>query len=85
METLSVNLVGAFLCTREALRTFKSQSPPGGRIINNGSLAAHTPRPYTSSYSISKHAMLGLTKSTALEGRACGIAVTQIDVGMWVN
>lgn len=63
------------------MRQFKSQSPQGGRIINNGSLAAHVPRPYVAAYAISKHAVLGLTKSTSLEGRKFGIACTQIDIG----
>jgi len=63
------------------MQQFKSQSPPGGRIINNGSLAAHVPRPYAAAYAISKHAVLGLTRCTSLEGRRFGIAATQIDVG----
>jgi NAD(P)-dependent dehydrogenase (short-subunit alcohol dehydrogenase family) len=63
------------------MRQFKSQTPQGGRIINNGSLAAYVPRPYVAAYAISKHAVLGLTKCTSLEGRKFGIACTQIDIG----
>lgn len=78
---LSTNLTAAFLCTQQAIKQFKSQSPQGGRIINNGSLAAYMPRPNSSPYAISKHAILGLTRSTSLEGRKFGITCTQIDVG----
>jgi NAD(P)-dependent dehydrogenase (short-subunit alcohol dehydrogenase family) len=78
---IDVNLTGAFLCTREAVRIMKQQSPRGGRIINNGSLSAHTPRPNSAPYSASKHAISGLTKATALEGRPFGIACGQIDIG----
>ncbi|RDB17839.1 putative oxidoreductase YohF [Hypsizygus marmoreus] len=80
-EVLNVNLIGSFLCTREAVRVFKSQSPQGGRIINNGSLSAHVPRPHSSPYTCSKHAISGLTKCTALDGRAFNITCTQIDIG----
>ncbi|KAI0718225.1 short-chain dehydrogenase/reductase SDR [Cerioporus squamosus] len=80
-KVINVNLVGTFLCTREAVRIFKSQSPQGGRIINNGSISAYTPRPHSSPYTSSKHAVLGLTKSTALDGRAFNITCTQIDIG----
>jgi len=78
---MTVNVIGPFLCTREAMKIFKAQTPQGGRIINNASLSAHTPRPHTSSYSCSKHAVSGLTKCTALDGRPFGITCTQIDIG----
>ncbi|KAG8768266.1 hypothetical protein FRC20_005095 [Serendipita sp. 405] len=78
---IRTNLVAAVLCTQHAIMCFKSQSPPGGRIINNGSLAAHVPRPHGAAYAISKHAILGLTKSTQLEGRQFGISCTQLDIG----
>jgi len=78
---LDTNLTGAFLCTQEALRLMKAQAPRGGRIINNGSISAHVPRPLSAPYTASKHAILGLTKSTALDGRAFDIAVGQIDIG----
>ncbi len=78
---VDVNLTGVFLCTQEAIRIMKSQEPRGGRIINNGSIAAHTPRPFTAAYTATKHAVLGLTKVTALEGRAHDIACGQIDIG----
>jgi len=80
-EVINVNLTGSFLCTREAVKIFKAQSPPGGRIINNGSLSAHVPRPNSTPYTCSKHAMTGLTKCTALDGRAHNITCTQIDIG----
>ncbi|KAJ6543995.1 hypothetical protein B0H19DRAFT_1221811 [Mycena capillaripes] len=80
-EVISVNLVGPFLCAREAVKIFKSQNPVGGRIINNGSLSAHTPRPMSSPYTASKHAMTGLSKCIALDGRAFDITCTQIDIG----
>ncbi|KIJ32500.1 hypothetical protein M422DRAFT_35799 [Sphaerobolus stellatus SS14] len=79
---LNVNVVGTFLCTKEAVRQYKKQSPQGGRIINNGSISAHTPRPHSISYTSSKHAVTGITKSTALDGRAFDISVTQIDIGV---
>ncbi|MFZ5550387.1 MAG: SDR family oxidoreductase [Pseudomonadota bacterium] len=75
------NLTGVFLCTREAFRLMKAQSPRGGRIINNGSISAHTPRPDSVAYTSTKHAITGLTKSCALDGRAFDIAVGQIDIG----
>ena len=78
---VDTNLTGSFLCTREAFRIMKSQTPRGGRIINNGSISAHTPRPHSSPYTSTKHAITGLTKSTALDGRAYDIACGQIDIG----
>jgi NAD(P)-dependent dehydrogenase (short-subunit alcohol dehydrogenase family) len=78
---VNVNLTGAFLCTREAFRIMRRQQPQGGRIINNGSIAAHTPRPRSIAYAATKHAITGLTKSTALDGRHYGIACGQIDPG----
>jgi NAD(P)-dependent dehydrogenase (short-subunit alcohol dehydrogenase family) len=80
-QVLDVNLTGAFLCTQEAVKMMKAQSPQGGRIINNGSISAHTPRPHSAAYTASKHAISGLTRSTALEGRPFGIACGQIDIG----
>ncbi len=80
-QVIDVNLTGAFLCTQEAFRLMKSQSPRGGRIINNGSISAHAPRPNSAPYTASKHAMTGLTKSTALDGRKYDIACGQIDIG----
>ena len=78
---VDTNLTGSFLCTQEAFRIMKSQNPRGGRIINNGSISAHTPRPFSSPYTSTKHAITGLTKSTALDGRAYDIACGQIDIG----
>jgi len=78
---MDVNVTGAFLCTQAALRIMKKQSPRGGRIINNGSISAHTPRPLSGPYTVSKHAILGLTKSTALDGRPFDIVCGQIDIG----
>lgn len=78
---VDVNLTGAFHCTRAAFRTMKAQDPRGGRIINNGSISATTPRPHSAPYTATKHAITGLTKSAALDGRAFDIAVGQIDVG----
>ena len=78
---VDVNLTGAFLCAREAIRLMKRQSPRGGRIINNGSISAHVPRPNSAPYTATKHAITGLTKSIALDGRAYGIACGQIDIG----
>jgi NAD(P)-dependent dehydrogenase (short-subunit alcohol dehydrogenase family) len=78
---VDVNLTGAFLCTREAFRIMRRQQPQGGRIINNGSISAHTPRPRSIAYVATKHAITGLTKSTALDGRHYGIACGQIDPG----
>jgi len=80
-QVVAVNLTGAFLCTREAFRVMRRQQPRGGRIINNGSIAAYTPRPHSIAYTATKHAVTGLTKSTALDGRAYDIACGQIDVG----
>ncbi len=74
-------LTGSFLCTREAFRIMKRQQPRGGRIINNGSISAHVPRPNTAAYTASKHAITGLTKSTSLDGRKHDIACGQIDIG----
>jgi NAD(P)-dependent dehydrogenase (short-subunit alcohol dehydrogenase family) len=78
---VDTNLTGAFLCTQEAVRLMKSQDPRGGRIINNGSIAAHSPRPNSVAYTATKHAITGLTKSTSLDGRAFDIACGQIDIG----
>ncbi len=78
---VDVNLTGAFLCTQQAMRLMKKQSPRGGRIINNGSIAAHAPRPFSAPYTATKHAITGLTKATSLDGRAFGIACGQIDLG----
>ncbi|EJC98058.1 dehydrogenase, partial [Fomitiporia mediterranea MF3/22] len=80
-DVINTNITGTFLCTREAFKMFKSQDPQGGRVINNGSISAHTPRPHSIAYTASKHAITGLTKSTALDGRAFNIACTQIDIG----
>jgi NAD(P)-dependent dehydrogenase (short-subunit alcohol dehydrogenase family) len=80
-RVIDVNLTGAFLCTQAAFRLMKEQTPKGGRIINNGSISAHTPRPNSAPYTASKHAITGLTKSTALEGRKYDIACGQIDIG----
>ena len=78
---VNVNLTGAFLCTREAFRVMRHQQPRGGRIINNGSISAHVPRPRSIAYTATKHAITGLTRSTALDGRAYDIACGQIDIG----
>jgi NAD(P)-dependent dehydrogenase (short-subunit alcohol dehydrogenase family) len=80
-EVVSVNLTGAFLCAQEAIRLMKAQRPRGGRIINNGSLSAHAPRPNSAPYTATKHAITGLTKSISLDGRAYDIACSQIDIG----
>ncbi|KAF8211717.1 hypothetical protein K438DRAFT_1807792 [Mycena galopus ATCC 62051] len=80
-NVISVNLVGPFLCAREAVKVFKNQTPVGGRIINNGSLSAHTPRPNSAPYTASKHGMTGLSKCLALDGRAFDITCTQLDIG----
>lgn len=80
-QVVDVNLSGAFLCTQAAFRIMKAQVPRGGRIINNGSISAHAPRPHSAPYTASKHAVTGLTKSTALDGRPWDIACGQIDVG----
>jgi NAD(P)-dependent dehydrogenase (short-subunit alcohol dehydrogenase family) len=78
---VDVNLTGAFLCTQAAFAIMKAQEPRGGRIINNGSISAHAPRPRSAAYTATKHAITGLTKSTALDGRAHDIACCQIDIG----
>jgi len=78
---VDVNLTGAFLCTQEAFRIMKAQNPRGGRIINNGSISAHAPRPNSAPYTATKHAITGLTKSTSLDGRQYDIACGQIDIG----
>jgi NAD(P)-dependent dehydrogenase (short-subunit alcohol dehydrogenase family) len=78
---VQTNLTGAFLCTQQAFKLMKSQTPRGGRIINNGSISAHTPRPNSAPYTATKHAISGLTKSTALDGRELDIACGQIDIG----
>jgi NAD(P)-dependent dehydrogenase (short-subunit alcohol dehydrogenase family) len=78
---VDINLTGVFLCTQAAFKWMKSQSPQGGRIINNGSISAHAPRPFSAPYSATKHAVTGLTKSTSLDGRAHNIACGQIDIG----
>jgi len=78
---IDVNLTGAFLCAQEAIRLMKSQDPRGGRIINNGSISAHAPRPNSASYTASKHAITGLTKCISLDGRKHDIACGQIDIG----
>ncbi len=80
-SVLDVNLTGAFLCTQYAVRLMKKQNPGGGRIINNGSIAAHAPRPNSAPYTAAKHAITGLTKATSLDGRAFNIACGQIDIG----
>lgn len=80
-SVVDTNLTGAFLCTQEAFRMMKAQSPRGGRIINNGSVSAYAPRPLSAPYTATKHAVLGLTKSTSLDGRPYDIACGQIDIG----
>jgi len=80
-SVIDVNLTGAFLCTQQAFRLMKDQQPRGGRIINNGSISAHAPRPNSAPYTASKHAITGLTKSTSLDGRRFDIACGQIDIG----
>ena len=80
-KVIDTNLTGAFLCTQQAFRLMKDQSPRGGRIINNGSISAHTPRANSAPYTASKHAITGLTKSTSLDGRKYDIACGQIDIG----
>lgn len=78
---VDINLTGVFLCTQEAFKIMKAQDPRGGRIINNGSISAHAPRPNSSPYTATKHALTGLTKATALDGRKYDIACGQIDIG----
>ena len=80
-SVVDINLTGAFLCTQEAFRIMKEQKPRGGRIINNGSISAHVPRPFSSPYTASKHAITGLTRSASLDGRPYDIACGQIDIG----
>lgn len=80
-SALDINITSAFLCTQAAIRLMKRQSPRGGRIINNGSVSATTPRPHSATYAATKHAMSGLTKATALDGREFDIACGQIDIG----
>jgi NAD(P)-dependent dehydrogenase (short-subunit alcohol dehydrogenase family) len=80
-QVVDTNLTGSFLCAQHAVRMMKAQDPRGGRIINNGSISAHTPRPNSVAYTATKHAITGLTKSLALDGRAFGIACGQIDIG----
>nr|WP_174565366.1 SDR family oxidoreductase [Rhodococcus yunnanensis] len=80
-ETVAANLTGVFLCSREAVRMMKAQEPRGGRIINNGSLSAHTPRPQSAAYTATKHGVSGLTKSISLDGRDFDICCCQIDIG----
>jgi NAD(P)-dependent dehydrogenase (short-subunit alcohol dehydrogenase family) len=79
--TVAVNLTGCMLCAAAAVRAMKAQEPKGGRIINNGSISAHSPRPRTVAYTVTKHAMTGLTKSIELDGRGFGITCGQIDIG----
>jgi NAD(P)-dependent dehydrogenase (short-subunit alcohol dehydrogenase family) len=81
MTVVNANLTGVFLCTQEAFKIMKAQSPMGGRIINNGSISAHAPRPNSAPYTATKHAITGLTKSTSLDGRKYDIACGQIDIG----
>ena len=80
-RVVDVNLTGPFLCAREAIRIMKNQSPKGGRIINNGSISAQVPRPFSAPYTATKHAITGLTKCISLDGRADNIACSQIDIG----
>ncbi|HLH93421.1 MAG TPA: SDR family oxidoreductase [Xanthobacteraceae bacterium] len=80
-KVVDTNLTGPFVCTQEAFRMMKNQSPRGGRIINNGSISAHTPRPLAAAYTSTKHAISGLTKQTALDGRQYDICCGQIDIG----
>ena len=80
-RVVDTNLTGAFLCTREAFRLMRNQTPRGGRIINNGSISAYVPRPFSAPYTATKHAITGLTRSTSLDGRQWDIACGQIDIG----
>ena len=81
LEVVSINLTGSFLCARAAFKIMREQSPQGGRIINNGSISAHAPRPGSTPYTSTKHAITGLTKSLSLDGRAFNICSSQIDIG----
>lgn len=81
VKSVNINLIGSFYCTREAFKIMRIQRPKGGRIINNGSISSHSPRPFSSSYTSTKHAITGLTKSTSLDGRKFNIACCQIDIG----
>ena len=81
MSVVNANLTGTFLCTQQAVRIMKAQKPQGGRIINNGSISAHAPRPFSIAYTATKHAVTGLTKTTSLDGRPFDIACSQIDIG----
>ncbi|MCE2525656.1 MAG: SDR family oxidoreductase [Acidimicrobiia bacterium] len=81
LRVVGANLTGSWLCARAAFAQMKRQDPPGGRIINNGSISAHAPRPFSSPYTATKHAITGLTKALSLEGRTHGICVGQIDIG----
>ena len=80
-KTVDVNLTGSFLCSQQAVKLMKNQSPQGGRIVNNGSVSAHSPRPDTIAYTATKHAVNGLTKSIALDGRNFNISCSQLDIG----
>ena len=80
-KTVDVNLTGSFLCSQQAIKLMKHQSPQGGRIVNNGSVSAHSPRPDTIAYTATKHAVNGLTKSIALDGRNFNISCSQLDIG----
>jgi NAD(P)-dependent dehydrogenase (short-subunit alcohol dehydrogenase family) len=80
-NVINTNVTGVFLCARAAFGLMRRQTPQGGRIINNGSISAHTPRPYSAPYTASKHAVLGITKSLSLDGRAYNIVASQIDIG----
>ena len=80
-SVVDTNLTGSFLCAQAAFRAMKAQSPQGGRIINNGSISAHVPRPHAIAYTVTKHAITGLTKAISLEGRAFKIACGQVDIG----
>lgn len=81
LDVVQVNLTGYFLCTQAAFRMMRDQDPQGGRIVNNGSIAAHSPRPGTAPYAATKHGITGLTKATSLDGRPYGIACGQVDIG----
>ena len=80
-EAININLVGSFFCAKEAFKIMRNQKPQGGRIINNGSISSHSPRPLSTAYTTTKHAITGLTKSISLDGRKFNIACSQIDIG----